>query len=330
MNDKTRVFLKKQIQSFLFRVQHFFTDPFYKKGVISEVPWTAQDGVKVILFSTVLFTLIVFGGFFFGAFLIDAGYIPVPDTLDDLGLSMSGSEAIDMGIFTGFDIMSLLLLDHFSFLITAGIVLQVLLQIFMLVVYSRWKYGAKLSHFGFRKLPAKMLLGMVFGLFVLSILIQNGYLSFVGILGIENAQQNGGAEQLVADGMVPLPILFLFAGVAAPVLEEIIFRGFFLAGAVRRSGTLTALIASALFFAFAHMNPSIFMPSIGAEGLTYTLPAMSEVISTFILMPIYFMLGILLGFAFLRSNSLYPGITFHMINNNAALILLLMHLNQIQ
>jgi membrane protease YdiL (CAAX protease family) len=43
-------------------------------------------------------------------------------------------------------------------------------------------------------------------------------------------------------------------------------------------------------------------------------------------MPIYFALGMLLGFAFLRTKSLYPGIVFHMVNNNAALILLLMSL----
>jgi membrane protease YdiL (CAAX protease family) len=123
-----------------------------------------------------------------------------------------------------------------------GILIQVGLQIFLLFFYSRFKYGVHATEFGFRSLPIKMLLWMVLLLFVLSVLIQNGYLQLVALLGIENAHENGGAEQLIMDGMIPLPILFLFAGVAAPILEEVIFRGFFLAGSLKKNAAITALV----------------------------------------------------------------------------------------
>jgi membrane protease YdiL (CAAX protease family) len=317
---------KKNRLTFWEKTKRFFSEPFQKEGVLPEVPWSAKDGLMVILVSTILFSIIVFTGFFMGGWLIDKGFVAVPGTLDDLGLSISTQEAIEMGIFNGFDVMSLLLLDHFSFLVTMGILIQVGLQIFLLFFYSRFKYGVHATEFGFRSLPIKMLLWMVLLLFVLSVLIQNGYLQLVALLGIENAHENGGAEQLIMDGMIPLPILFLFAGVAAPILEEVIFRGFFLAGSLKKNAAITALVFSAIFFALAHMDPSIFFPSFDGTGIRFTIPTMAEIISTFILMPIYFALGMLLGFAFLRTKSLYPGIVFHMVNNNAALILLLMSL----
>lgn len=312
--------------TFLEKTKLFFVEPFQKEDVLPAVPWSAKDGLMVILASTILFSAIVFAGFFLGGWLIDNGFITVQSSLDDLGLSISMKESIEMGIFTGFDVMSLLLLDHFSFLVTTGILMQVGIQIALLFFYSRYKYGVHATEFGFRSLPVKMLLWMVLLLFILSVLIQNGYLQMVAFFGYENAHENGGAEQLITEGMIPLPILFLFAGIAAPILEEVIFRGFFLAGSLKKSTAFMALTLSAIFFALSHMDPSIFFPSFDEAGIHFTVPQMAEVISTFILMPIYFALGMLLGFAFLRTKSLYPGIVFHMINNNAALILLLMTL----
>jgi hypothetical protein len=104
------------------------------------------------------------------------------------------------------------------------------------------------------------------------------------------------------------------------------FSGFLFGRITQKKRSHYGPCFSAIFFALAHMDPSIFFPSFDGTGIRFTIPTMAEIISTFILMPIYFALGMLLGFAFLRTKSLYPGIVFHMVNNNAALILLLMSL----
>ena len=199
-------------------------------------------------------------------------------------------------------------------------------QVFLLWVYARWKYGVPIASFGFRSLPLGMLLIMVVVLFCMSVFIQNGVLALYHWLGIEDAASHGGAEQMITQGAIPLPILFLFAGVVAPILEEIIFRGCFLAGILQNTHATKALVYSAIFFALAHLNPS-FLFSGPEEGMAMTIPTLAELGTAMILMPIYFLLGLLLGFSFLKTRSLYPGIVFHMINNTAALMLLLHSIN---
>ncbi len=303
------------------KVWDFFAQPFGERD-FPQVPWKPKDAIVVVLVSTLLFSVLIFGGFFVGAEIVDKGWVETPKLLEDLGLEMTTKEAIELDIIDGFAVMSLLLYENISIAIIAGIFLQVFLQVFLLYAYSRFKYGVQMTAFGFRALPVRMLLVMVVLLFVLSVLIQNGVLAFYAFMGIEDAAGNGGAEQMITQGAVPLPVLFIFAGIVAPILEEVIFRGFFLAGSLQKSRAITALVYSAIFFAIAHLNPSLFFAS-PEEGMALTLPSIAELGSAMILMPIYFLLGILLGFSFLKTRSLYPGIVFHMVNNTAALMLLL-------
>jgi len=220
--------------------------------------------------------------------------------------------------------MSFLLIEHMKAALIAGIALQVLLQGGFLWWYARIKYHARLADIGFHRVRTWNFFFMVIFLFVTSIIIQNGYLSLVEHLGFEQAEKNGAAEQMILQGAIPLPLMLLFAGCIAPVLEEVIFRGFVLAGFLRSSGVTYAIVFSALIFAFAHTNPSIFTPSFGEHGISFPNLTLENSVSTFLLMPIYFALGGLLGFSYLKTKSLYPGIAFHMINNNAAFLLLLL------
>lgn len=304
----------------------FFVDPFRHK-TIEPVPWASKDAVIVVLVSTVLFSALIFGGFFAGVKLVDMGVIEAPGLMAELGLEISTQEALELEIIDGFGVMSLWLYEHLSIAIVCGILMQVFLQLILLYTYSRWKYGIHLTELGFRTLPLKMLLTMVVMLFVLSVVIQNGVLGIYHLLGIEDAAGNGAAEQMIVQGTIPLPVLFVFAGIIAPILEEVIFRGFFLASSLKKSRVFSALTTSAIFFAIAHLNPAILFPGIGDGSIGFSLPSLAELASAMILMPIYFLLGMLLGFSFLKTRSLYPGIAFHMVNNTAALLLLLSHIS---
>jgi hypothetical protein len=54
---------KKNRLTFWEKTKRFFSEPFQKEGVLPEVPWSAKDGLMVILVSTILFSIIVFTGF---------------------------------------------------------------------------------------------------------------------------------------------------------------------------------------------------------------------------------------------------------------------------
>ncbi|MCF6357598.1 MAG: CPBP family intramembrane metalloprotease [Draconibacterium sp.] len=87
---------------------------------------------------------------------------------------------------------------------------------------------------------------------------------------------------------------FLKVAVIAPIVEELIFRGLILQGFRRNYNGFIAVLMSALLFALFHLNPWQF--------------------------PATFILGLLLGWLVLRTNSILLAILGHSINN--ALVLL--------
>ena len=92
-----------------------------------------------------------------------------------------------------------------------------------------------------------------------------------------------------------LPLLWIAVGVAAPIFEEVLFRGFFFEG-LRHStfGTTGAILLTSAIWAVIHMQYGWF-----------------EIISIFFI-------GILLAIAKLKTKSLYVPIAMHMLMNLTA------------
>lgn len=88
-------------------------------------------------------------------------------------------------------------------------------------------------------------------------------------------------EEQMAPGIVPV----LFACIAAPVLEEMLFRGVILRSFLRQYSRTFAVLASAGLFALAHMN------------LYQTMTALA--------------IGIMAGWLYERCRSLWPCILLH-------------------
>ncbi len=80
--------------------------------------------------------------------------------------------------------------------------------------------------------------------------------------------------------------------VMAPILEEIIFRGFILNGLLKNYSPQKAILWSATLFGIVHLNPWQF---IGA-----------------------FLIGSLMGWVYWKTNSIIPGILIHFVNNFTA------------
>jgi len=82
-------------------------------------------------------------------------------------------------------------------------------------------------------------------------------------------------------------------GIWGPFAEEIFFRGFILSGLTTRFGVTFALITSSLIFSLSHITLSIIVP--------------------------VFISGILLGFLYIKTRSIWPCIAVHSIQNLIAL-----------
>jgi len=92
------------------------------------------------------------------------------------------------------------------------------------------------------------------------------------------------------DELAVSPIVLIFSVIiVAPIYEEIIFRGILLKGMSKKINPIIALVVSALFFAIAHMN----IP----QGINA------------------FILGLAVGFIYLKTDSIYLSIFAHSLNN---------------
>ena len=91
-------------------------------------------------------------------------------------------------------------------------------------------------------------------------------------------------------GMFGNTLGYLTIAVCAPICEEVVFRGAVIRALMNwKPNWKLAVVISALLFSIAHMNPAQ--------------------------MPHAFLLGLLLGWVFVRTGSVVPGIIIHGVNN---------------
>ena len=89
---------------------------------------------------------------------------------------------------------------------------------------------------------------------------------------------------------------YFVVGLMAPLAEELVFRGAILRSLLKwNSRPWVAIVISAVLFSAAHMNPAQ--------------------------MPHTFLIGLLLGWMYWRTNSIVPGVAFHWVNNTVAYVL---------
>lgn len=101
------------------------------------------------------------------------------------------------------------------------------------------------------------------------------------------------SKMLKADTFIEWVVLFAAAVILASIIEEMLFRGLLLKALEKRVEVTYAILFSAVIFAFAH-----------------PLPWLIQVL----------VLGLILGYLTWRSNSIFPSIILHCVNNAFALI----------
>ncbi len=127
------------------------------------------------------------------------------------------------------------------------------------------------------------------GFCLLANYITNYWLMFASQFGVQPHQGDYHSEA----GWLPLVLNLVTYALLPAVVEELVFRGFYIA-ALQPSGERCALVLSALLFGLAHGN------------LTQ--------------MPFAFMLGLLFGWLFLRTGRLWPCMLIHFLNNSLSVV----------
>jgi uncharacterized protein len=121
----------------------------------------------------------------------------------------------------------------------------------------------------------------------------------ISILNSQIWQGQGGSNPLLPillEGKDPiaLALFFITTAIAAPIFEELLFRGFLLPSLTRYVSTSNAVILSGFIFALVHLSLSEVLP------LT--------------------VLGILLGFVYARTQNLLASMLLHSLWNSGTLI----------
>ena len=150
------------------------------------------------------------------------------------------------------------------------------------------KYNISWSWLGLRKFSLNSL-ALGCGLMVISWGLNVVYGLFLSLFSLSIQQD---FSVLFTDMSSAWGILFGGA-IVAPVVEEIIFRGFIFAGLRTRYGWVKAALISSALFSVIHFQPTAFLPIM--------------------------VLGMIFAYLYQRSGSIWPAIIMHLSSNAIAL-----------
>jgi len=183
---------------------------------------------------------------------------------------------------------------YYSFVVTVtfyGVLLAIVL------FFAKRRGGRAWARLGLRPFPLWVVVLMpplALVLQVVTVIISALLSPLLG--GMKNPQACNISQAFGSD-----PFLALISiAVIAPVVEEIVFRGFIYGGLRRRWGVTGSVVASALVFALAH--------SFSVGG------------SIVLLGPSLFVAGAALAIVYERSRSLVPGMVLHASFNSIAVV----------
>jgi membrane protease YdiL (CAAX protease family) len=203
-----------------------------------------------------------------------------------------GSLVLYMGVVIG----GALLVGYLNIKMDIGFLLMVaeLLLIVPVWFFTVRKYKIGWRVVGFRKFAAEdILLGFIL---MVGYLIFNGIFNFLLIRITGKTIQGDVFEQLA---QIKWSVwLWIGGAVAAPIVEEVFFRGFVFGGLKGHMDWKWAALISSLLFGLMHGD------------LTAVLPAS--------------VIGFCFAFLYHKSHSIWPGIIIHVVNNAMAFLVITM------
>jgi CAAX protease family protein len=205
-----------------------------------------------------------------------------------LGLFVAlGAQAVFAGVVAGIEGIS----AGEDFSTTASVVLQLIGALFFVLVplviamRERVPWRLALQRLGLRRFERSAWIYMAASIGVYLVFV-TAYVALVG----EPDQED------IAEAFGSLPFQILLVAIAAPISEEVFFRGMMFGGMRRRMPMVVAALLSALVFGLLH----------AVTGLSAVPPLIA--------------FGFILAVLYEKTGSILPGILLHMLNNSVALL----------
>ncbi|NLC34744.1 MAG: CPBP family intramembrane metalloprotease [Erysipelothrix sp.] len=164
------------------------------------------------------------------------------------------------------------------------------------------------SNYGFKQSPWLTRLTLPIILYVVYIFLSMGYSSLLEFLKVlpETSSEN---QQLLEALIISNPVRMIFSAVlVAPIMEEWIYRGLGFRTLIHRNKFL-AYFTSFLVFGFIHVGAGL----ISGNGL-----------SEFLFLPAYGLSGIIFGYSYEKTGSIYFAMAVHLLNNLVATLSILL------
>ena len=178
-----------------------------------------------------------------------------------------------------------------------GIEAMVYVVVFCIPLASIWffsirKYGVSWRTMGFRRPSAVHIFLLVPLVYGVDRGFEEGYTLLVSSLGQEALIPEQEYIVEMFEEAIFKPLLYFDIVVITPFVEEIVFRGFILAGLTLALGNIRGMVISSALFTLVHWD--------------------------FDVMPIIFVSGMLTAWLYMRTGSLWPPIALHAVNNAIA------------
>lgn len=165
----------------------------------------------------------------------------------------------------------------------------------LLLLWLKTVRGWKWSDFGWNAVPVRKFWSTVLKIYALAWLINFSYAIFLYNYGLTPPDTDVYTKILGQATWYTLLLNLVLAGVLAPIVEEILFRGVIYGSLQAYFGKWTAAVFSAVIFSTLHFQAYGFFPR--------------------------FVLGIALVYLYDKYKSLYPSVALHALNNIVATLI---------
>jgi len=250
------------------KTENLFAEFFFgHRKTLPKAPWSVADALKALIFASV--------GVFCIMYALKWGAIKI----------------------WGEETAIVWLVEHLTIVLIIGMLMQIFIELAFLFWYTKRKYNTTAADFGFRLTPVSQTLSLAIILFTLMIIGEFFFNWGIHTLGIPQVGSQSLVPDLLYSGVMPYWFFFIFAGIIAPFVEELIFRGVLLGAIVPKVGYMWGVVLSAAIFSVSHLEWTALLP--------------------------LFLFGAVMAVLYIRTRSLWPGVIFHGINNVVAVFIIM-------
>ena len=156
-------------------------------------------------------------------------------------------------------------------------------------------YRQRLNSLGVVKIHGFKPYFFAIGIWLIALTILMVWIAALSWLKLDFLLPPDTAQQVIDTAGGNLITTLILVGFLGPIAEEIFFRGFVLPGLIKRFGVIRSLLLSSLLFGIFHFDPGAIVPT--------------------------FILGLALGWVYLKTGALWPAIFAHGLHNSLAIML---------